>query len=726
MVPLGMSLEEGLGLRALFALRGSRAAPPEVVIVGIDRRSWETLGLPENPERWPRSLHSRLTDGLARAGAAVIAFDIIFEEPRFVEEDRLFADAMARAGTVVLCESLHRQLISIAGKDGAPSGEITVERLIVPAAQLAESALGLGPFPLPKVPVTVSRYWTFKTEAGSSPTLPIVAFQVYSRGFYGDLIGLIEEQVPEVSGKLPEDAPALVKSGRIERQVSQIRDLFERYPDLGERIRRELSNRDHSALPTPRGKMLASLVRMYESPDSPYLNFYGPPRTITTLSYVDVLRASDRKDAHLGGYDLRGKAVFVGVSDPHPEQKDGFHTVFSDSGGVDISGVEIAATAFGNLLEDSPVKPLPARFHLVLVLIWGLFLGFLNRVSSTAVSLAGALAVGAMYLIVAVYQFKAAALWCPVVAPLLIQMPLALFGGLLWRYLEAVKERRNIRKALGFYLPDHVVARVAKDLTELQKSSQVIYGTCLCTDAEHYTTLAEQLDPKDLADLMNRYFETVFDPVRRHGGIISNVVADSMLALWVTAGPVPLVREQACSAALEISSATRAFNALSAYPLPTRVGVHSGDIILGALGALDHFEYRPIGDIVNTATRIEGLNKYLGTGVLISEEMVGEGFLTRELGAFLLAGKAKPLVIHELLCRDGVPSEDLRELRGSFGQALAAFRRRAWSEAEEAFAAIVARHGGDGPSAFYAALCRAYQTVPPQEPWDGAVRAGGK
>jgi adenylate cyclase len=141
---------------------------------------------------------------------------------------------------------------------------------------------------------------------------------------------------------------------------------------------------------------------------------------------------------------------------------------------------------------------------------------------------------------------------------------------------------------------------------------QRVYGICLMTDAERYTALCERLEPERLHALMNRYYEALFEPVIRRGGIISNIVGDSMLALWTTELPDRRSREQACLAALEIADAAERFNlAQDGIRLPTRIGLHCGELVLGPVGAADHYEYRAVGDIVNTASRVQGLNKGL-------------------------------------------------------------------------------------------------------------------
>jgi adenylate cyclase len=202
-----------------------------------------------------------------------------------------------------------------------------------------------------------------------------------------------------------------------------------------------------------------------------------------------------------------------------------------------------------------------------------------------------------------------------------------------------------------------------------------------------------------------------------------------MLALWVSTNPETTQKNRACLAALEIASAIReADGPVSDAILPTRIGLHSGHIMLGNLGAGDHYEFRPVGDIVNTTTRIEGLNKHLGTRILASDEVVGKlgDFLTREIGSFRFAGKSMPVVVHELLCRKEDADERLVDLRGKFAAGLESFRRRSFDAAMRIFGETDRYAGGDGPSAFYRRLCGEYRKNPPGEPWDRAIRMDRK
>jgi adenylate cyclase len=268
--------------------------------------------------------------------------------------------------------------------------------------------------------------------------------------------------------------------------------------------------------------------------------------------------------------------------------------------------------------------------------------------------------------------------------------------------------------------------RLAADLTRRPAASEVVHGTCLFTDAERYTTLSERLTPAALTDLMNRYCDDIFAPIERHGGMISDIKGDSILSIWATRDPDPRLRRRACSAALEIQKAVARFNrAHRPDELPTRIGLHTGLISLSSVGAKKRFEYSAVGDIVNTASRIENLNKFLRTRILVSAEVLeGLGdFLSREAGSFIFAGKTRPVTVHELIAPLGAAGAGRRALCEIFADGLRYFREGRWIQARRAFAAALDLSPEDGPSAVLLDLCDRYHDRPPAA-WDGVIRVG--
>jgi adenylate cyclase len=717
-LPFWLDLEEQVGLGLLFSLRGSRPAPDDVVVVSIDRASADALGeLPADPVKWPRSLHAQLTENLTRAGAKVIAFDIFFGEPRAAADDARFADAMARARNVVLAKYLVRETVPL-DRHGASGDRLNVERLASPVPILADAAVGSAPFPLRKLPVRLSQYWKFTDAAGGVPTLPVVAFQVFGLEEYSDLVRLAARVRPDRVSALPPDARAALAAGHIEAVVLKLRALFESDPTLGNAMLAAASTQR-----TEHPRLLEALIRMYQGPDSEYLNFYGPPRTVRFVPYHEVV--SPQAAADPGHLQLRGKAVFVGLSDYlRPEQRDGFNTVFSKAG-VDLSGAEIAAMAFANLLNDQHVQPLGFLGHVIVVLGGGILVGGICAVLAPGAAAVTALGLGAAYLAVALSRFTAAHTWYPITAPLLFEMPAAFVGAILWRYVDTNRERRQMRAVFSHYLPSTVIDELLRNTGGMVAKGQSVYGICLASDAERYTSLAESMDPEELARFVNRYYAIVFEPIRRYGGTISDVVGDAALAIWASPAPDATLRSRACHAACELSAAVDRFNRDSArFQLPTRIGLHSGQMVLGHVGAMDHYEYRAVGDIVNTASRIEGLNKRFRTRMLASDDVLTglDAFFTRRLGTFLLAGKSKPLVIHELICRQDEASEGQRLVAALFAEGVAAYEGRLWVEASKAFDACLRDGGDDEVVRFYLSACSESRARDPREPWEPVFR----
>ena len=160
------------------------------------------------------------------------------------------------------------------------------------------------------------------------------------------------------------------------------------------------------------------------------------------------------------------------------------------------------------------------------------------------------------------------------------------------------------------------------------------------------------------------------------------------------------------------------------YSLPTRIGLHAGEFTIGAVGVMEHYEYRPTRDVVNTASRVEGFNKYVGTQIALSDEVIQglDGLLTRQLGMFRLKGKGKALGLHELVNSSERVEQMQREACAIFAEGLTAFRNRSWDQARAAFQQCIDVTEKDGPSQFYLTLCDQYLATPPsEEPWDAVV-----
>ncbi len=723
-------LETDLGLKLLYKMRGQRTAPSNVVVVSIDRQSSQHFGYPNNPRYWPRSLHANLVTKLHAYGARVIVFDVLFSEKKDLQQDQAFTDALSAASNVVLFANLKLEPAQVPDAQGTVR-EILKEILIPPLPQFTQAAAAYAPFPLPKVPARVNQAWLFKTSAGDLPTLPVIALHYFASPVFEEFKHLIQRLYPDSPNisELLQDIDH--KDSNISRSMRELRQYVQQQQELEARSfprRLEYRSLDYTSAES----LLNALLAMYQGSDSLYIDFYGPPRSITTIPYYQIISPGKQGFFDKAIPDFSSMAVFVGFSEQfQPEQKDGFNTVFSQQNGVDLSGVEIAATVFANMLEDRRIKPIPRPYDLILIFLWGVVLGLLLYLFPGIVSVLATVIMGMVYLFVADYWFTRDGTWFPMLHPLFFQLPFALLAALLWRYLETYKERQKIHEAVGYFLPSDVVDRLPKwSQKDLADTGRIVQGVCMVTDAERYTSLSETMEPSPLRQLLNRYYNLLFEPVKNHGGSVIDVVGDAMLAIWADGSDFFDMRDRACQTALAIRGRmnTAKNNQQIDIALPTRIGLHCGKMIIGNVGAGDHFEYRAVGDNINTASRIEGLNKYLGTRILASEQVVNglDNLVTRRVGRFRLKGKGNWVEIYELLCLSELASDSTLELSTQFLDALFQFEAEQWQEAKSAFELILQRHGSDGPTHFYLQYCDRYLRDGSPRDWDGVITLAEK
>ena len=679
-------LEREFGLPWLYWVRGPVTAPAHVVVVAIDEESALTLGLRERPREWPRGLHAELIQRLTAAGARLIIFDLTFDTPGALpDEDKKLASAIAAAGNVLLTESMDNTTQAEVDSGGKPFASLRKERPVPPIPVIEQAVLAYAPFMLPKT-ARVDGYWTFRDGDLDAPSLPVLA----------------------------------------------TRHWLSTMPSAGAPAAR---------LEIERARALAAMHWLESSGNSAFLNYYGPPRTIRTLPYSQVLRnvaspiAKPRTNVPLGADEIRGSAVFIGVSAATPGGQNRMHddhrTVFSQADGLSLSGVEIAATAFANLLEDRPLRPLDGAAHLAIFLGWAAALALLCQWlrPSIAMVATGALALAWLWLVAERFGNEAA--WWPSIIPVGVQMPLALFAGVWQRYRETRREREAVQRAFGYFLPSAVVDQLSHNDGNVTRDNRVVFGCCLSTDVSKYATLAEGMAPARLGQLLNDYFAELFMPVERSGGVVVDVVGDAMVAIWTAPATNAALRRRACLAALESVTAVDRFNheATADRPaLPTRFALHCGEILIGNVGASQHYEYRAVGDMINTASRLQGLNKVLGTRLLVSAQVICDldGLASRPLGSFRLAGKTQALDVFELMGLQTDADEARQQLCDQFTLALRHFTAMRWHEAAQTLEQIQVQWPADGPSSFYRTQCTALLAGPTDGTWTPTIAVDTK
>ncbi len=725
LTPQGWQLEEKYGLYGLFQLRGAIPPPDKVMVIAIDRPSASQLGLPVSPNfwPWPRDIHARLINQLSRAGAEVIVLDLIFHTPGTnPEHDQQLAEAIKNAGNVVIVERLHTELLDVAdNRADAFQFRLIKEKSIPLLPEISEAVFAHAPFPLPDKP-RVNAYWAFKPGMGDAPTIPVIVFQTYTLQIYDDLMALLHIiQAPDID-QLPRYHHQI---NHIETVIFFLRQLFIDHPDIRQRIIPVLRA---SRLDDRRKQLIQSLINVYTGANAHYLNFYGPPYSIRTVPYYQILQSAEADKAAMNTLrnTVAGKVVFVGLSATTQSEneliRDAYHTVFTNPEGVKISGVEIAATAFANLLENKPIRPFPYAGSLGLLFIMGLALGIILPARSSRHLAAISAALAGTYALSAGLAFKQAGIWLPLVTPLFIVIPCTIAGAVFLKYLAARQERDQLLALFGQFTPDRVVGDMIRHMDSALHKDQIVFGACLFTDMEGYTALAEKTDVRELKTLMDDYFSVLSRSVRQNNGVVSEKIGDAMLAVWEAATASKALREQACAAGLAIMDNINRFNNESNHPaMPTRIGIHFGELLISKFGSGTHddYIYRTVGDLVNTTSRIEAINKRLGTRLLVTHEVM-EGinrYLTRPLGNFQFAGKSLPVRLLELIAHKQAASKEQMLLCEMFTAALNAYSQQR-TDAIRKWQAILDLFPDDGPTQFYRDIC--LQSPPDQ--WKPVIR----
>jgi adenylate cyclase len=675
---VGSYLEAEIGLDWLFRLRGSLPPPADIIIVSIDQTSAEILHLPEEPEHWSRALYTTLVEKLNQQKPAFIAFNIHFGDNGEPENDLSLAKAMAQNNNVILGGFIKRPAIP-----AKPQNQEGLDfRLIKSVPELSQAALATAPFLLPKTSSTVKEYWTrFGTDM---LTFPASIFQYF----------VIKQAYPEIKQALNQIDKAAFASlpASFDKFVHEskgiVQDIQTAVIVSSEQVKNFISDANYE----PRIKqLLRSWLELLDKKELLYLNHYGDVGTITTVPLYQALTANA-----LGSNALQDKIVLVGYADNlEPDKQQGLYTVFSRVNGNVISPTEIAATAVANLLDHSWLNPLSMRDQTLLILVWGILLSAIFRIFSYQHSMVLTLWSTVVYVVISCYLFKVEFIWLPLAIPMFQVLSIIL--------LQSTGYLLKIRAVSERYLPKEVFAINARYPDAMNQYGILMQGVCMATDAGQYTALSETIDPLQLNRLMNDYYATMFPTIKSRNGLISDVIGDAMLAVWAAEKFGLNLRRDACHAALEIKSAIDGFNNDAEYRLFTRIGLHFGDMRLGNVGAMEHYEYRAVGDTINTATRIEGLNKLLGTCILVSEPVIAglPDFFTRELGVFLLKGKMQPITVFELMGYDDEIDPKQHQLVSMFANALALYKTHQWQQALYEFRAINQAYHDDSPTRFY-------------------------
>jgi len=295
--------------------------------------------------------------------------------------------------------------------------------------------------------------------------------------------------------------------------------------------------------------------------------------------------------------------------------------------------------------------------------------------------------------------------------------------------MESLEQAKTAMRAMGKYVPVDLVRSLYQANREPMLGGEPMTVSMMFSDIRDFTTLAEQMSGDALALALGRYFQAMTRAVQDNGGIVDKYIGDSVMALWNVPRPSPAHPANACRAALACLAATDAlYDSAEGRELPrffTRIGLHWATVMVGHFGAPDRMSYTALGDGVNLASRLEGLNKVYGTKIIASDavrQAAGDGFCFRLLDVVAVKGKTQGVRIFELMGA-GDQTDERRAIIASYERALDLYWRRDFSQAAAAFATQAA---ADAPSSVLHERCLQLSTSPPDADWNGVYIATSK
>lgn len=302
------------------------------------------------------------------------------------------------------------------------------------------------------------------------------------------------------------------------------------------------------------------------------------------------------------------------------------------------------------------------------------------------------------------------------------------------RMAEELRTKEKIKDTFGKYVDPRIVAQLIDTSKEDMDQAERRVATVLFSDLEGFTSMSEQLTATSMVKLLNRYFTVVAEQIRAHHGILEKYIGDAVVAFW--APPFSTGNDHATSACFAALAHCDAMDTLrpelsnilglrrNIPELTVRIGLATGEAVVGTVGAPTAKSFAAIGDITNLASRLEGVNKVYGTTIILAEEthrLAQHAVEVRELDIVVVVGKSEPVRIFELLGRAGEVEAGVLKVRDLYSEGLEAYRRKDWGTAEKIFTECLRLNPTDGPATVLLQRTVAFKEALP-DGWDGVWR----
>lgn len=639
-----------------------KIAPDNIIIVEVDQRSLDALNKQGITWPWPRQIYAPMFEYMSEAKAVFV--DVLVTEPSSygVEDDQIVSDSIKKAGNVYLPVFLSNRDKVISSdtkkflKGIAISGDVNPKTefstAIIPLDVLRDGIAGSGN-------VTIS-----PDNDGVYRRVPLF-FKLDGFVIPHFLLGY------------------LIKSGIVRLENNNVYS-------------------DNTRIPLVNGKLT--------------LRYFTGDPAFRVLSASQVLKSyldteSSRTPAVKKDF-FKDKYVFLGFTAP------GLYDLKPTSVDSISTGVLIHATTLENIINREFIRQTPTIIVAAFVLLICFFTSyFVLRSHSLLLNLSLFILSFVLIVLGTVVLFKLL-IYFKIITPV-ISLVVSFTVAVAYSYATEGKQRVLIENTLLQYM-DKKIAGYLLDNPELIKPGGMKRRvTVFFADIAGFTTISEVISPEEVAAILHKVLSSITKEIIDNNGVIDKYIGDCVMAFW--GAPLDSDRDEfnACLAGLRsiqaIEEINEEFRQRRLPQISVRIGIHTGDAIAGNIGSDRIFNYTVIGDSVNLASRIESINRFFGTRIIVSEDtikMTEGAFFSRDLGLIEVKGKNLPVRIFELVGKNGDVNSDKRQLIELYNQGLKFYQDHKWRDALEIFQKVLSRYDSDGPSGFYKTRCESIISNP--------------
>lgn len=699
-----------------FSIRGPVQPQAPIVIAAIDEKSVHA----EGKWPWPRKKIAALVSKLAQAGCKIIAFDVIFSEPE--SSDTLHA--------IQLIENKVRQLkldndvlsdyfLSLKQKTDS-------DNALAAALKNADAKIVLGYFlktgDTNQIPASSQETETHRqnnrqsrydyVRSHSSSNAPLHFWQ--ASGFESNIQQF--SQNSEYTGyfNMSPDTDGVI---RWLRAVYQFGD--ELYAPLALKVVQAYKN---SAISIEAAENMLKTIEIDDISiptdigGEIMINYRGKSHTFLHIPVTDIL--NDKIDRS----QLRDKIVLIGAT--AVGIYDMRVTPFSET----FPGVEIHANLIDTILNrDFLYKPEYGKLLDIIAIILAGFIpcGVLVRTGALSSAIISIFFFGG-YIMFCQYVFSTTGWVLNMVYPLstLVLVYIAITAH---KYVTAERKKQFIKNAFSTYLAPSVVKEIIKTPHKLNLGGEQRDITAFFSDVQGFTAISERMSPTELVELLNEFLTEMTDIILMHEGTVDKFEGDAIIAFFGAPNTMPDHARKACLASIamqqKLVELRRKWKDEGKPELRMRIGLCSGGAVVGNMGSKNRMDYTMMGDTVNTAARLEGVNKVYGTYTLIghtTRQQLNGAIRVREVDAVHVVGRQTPISIYELISDAGLETDLTDDLLNSYADGLSYYRNQEFDLAIKIFDTILEQIPGDGPSRTMRARCSAYIKEPPPKKWSGA------